>query len=111
MKRNQIAINRFTSILFLTFLVTSCLTKIPEAKWVYGSWIEALSGDKIEFFKDGKVEWFGKIGSFKFIKNSKILCIHKCPDGELKIKIGSKIFRTSYNVKKKEENWEENAYI
>ena len=56
----HLKLNRFLLIIFLIFSLSSCLQKVPEAKWVYGTWIEALSGGKIEFFKDGKVSWFGK---------------------------------------------------
>ena len=98
MKKFQFASNNFFLIIFSIFSLISCLPKVPEAKWVYGTWVEALSGDKIEFFKDGKVRWFGKDGIFTFVKNSKILCIQKCPDGELKIEIDSKTYRTSYSI-------------
>ena len=108
MKKYQTAINHFSLIIFFMFSVISCLPKVPEAKWVYGTWIEALSGDKIEFFKDGKVTWFGKEGIFTFVKNSKILCIQKCPDGELKIEIESKTYRTSYSLDNNEKEWEMN---
>ncbi|MBG09202.1 MAG: hypothetical protein CME68_10620 [Halobacteriovoraceae bacterium] len=108
MKKYQLSLKNSFLIIFLLLSVTSCLPKVPEAKWVYGTWIEALSGNKIEFFKDGKVTWFGKKGIFTFVKNSKNLCIQKCPDGELKIEIESKTYRTSYSVENKKKHWEMN---
>ncbi len=108
MKNYHLIANRFALITLLMSSIISCLPKAPEAQWVYGTWVEALSGGKIEFFRDGKVSWFGKEGIFKFVKNSKILCIKKCPDGELKIEIDTKTFRTSYSLENKEKKWEMN---
>jgi hypothetical protein len=86
-------------LLVMISLFLSCI-KGPEAEWIYGSWFEKLDGGEIEFKKGGTVFWFGKKGSFSFEKNKAILCMPRCKDGELKVKVGGDTFRFDYDILK-----------
>ena len=91
------------NILFglLLSLFISCKPQGPEAKWVYGSWYEKLDGEKVEFKKGGKVDWFGSSGTFTFEKKSTLICGGGgCDDGEIVVKAAGDTFRFGYRVNK-----------
>ena len=80
-------------ILLFLFLFFGC-KKNSMNSFVYGTWIEPLSGEKIEFKKDKTFNWFGKKGIFKIVRLDG-RCFGLCQQGHVDININGTTFRSN----------------
>ena len=55
-------------VLGLFMLLSACGIEPDER--VYGTWVEPLTGETIEFREDGTLGWFGHEGTFAFKKST-----------------------------------------
>ena len=84
-------------LLSILAALTACGTD-PDQR-VYGSWTEELTGETIEFRRDGTLTWFGSEGTFAFKKSTNwAACIglNRCPTGQVAVDVDGQSFRISY---------------
>jgi hypothetical protein len=92
-------------LLSILAALTACGTD-PDQR-VYGSWTEELTGETIEFRRDGTLTWFGSEGTFAFKKSTNwAACIglNRCPTGQVAVDVDGQSFRISYWSNRFDEN-------
>ena len=85
------------TLLCISASLMACGTD-PETR-VYGSWTEELTGDTIEFRRDGNLTWFGHEGTFSFKRSTnwaQCIGLSGCPTGQVAVDVNGQSFRISY---------------
>ena len=77
---------------------------------VYGTWVEPLTGELIEFREDGTLGWLGHEGTFAFKKSTNwASCMGRsgCPTGQVAVDVDGQSFRITYYSDHFDENSDE----
>ena len=85
--------NKQLNIFIFLFLFVSC-KKNTVNSFIYGTWVEPLSGEKVEFKKNKTLSWFGKKGIFNIVRSDGN-CFGLCRQGHIEININGTRFRSS----------------
>ena len=86
------------SIVFFTSIIITACSPGEEPAWVYGEWREVLDGETVHFRNDKTVSWFGSEGTFDFSRSAQLLCLDRCPDGDLNIYVDGERYRYGYKL-------------
>jgi len=79
-------------VLGLFMLLSACGIEPDER--VYGTWVEPLTGETIEFREDGTLGWFGHEGTFAFKKSTSWAT--GSDTGQVAVDVDGQSFRISY---------------
>jgi len=88
---------KYLIALSLALFVSACGVEPDER--VYGTWVEPLTGELVQFRENGTLGWFGVEGTFAFKKSSNwASCFGSsgCPTGQVAVDVDGQSFRISY---------------